>query len=198
MPATAYRPPNIVFLLADQLRADFVGCYGARFIDTPHIDSIAAAGVRYERAYSASPLCVPARTSLLTGMNAARTGVTDNLHALRPDYREAGIRTWPELLAVAGYHTEAIGKMHFYPWDASHGFQHRVACEDKLWPLIRDDYARYLADHGLAKLRWSEYGGYLERRGAASTDAGSTPAIASPGARRAVSSSAPKARRLGR
>ena len=66
-------------------------------------EAIAAAGIRYERAYSASPLCVPARTALLTGMGAARTGVADNLHALRPDYCEAGIRTWPELLARAGY-----------------------------------------------------------------------------------------------
>jgi arylsulfatase A-like enzyme len=169
-PNSTDRPPNILFILADQLRADFLSCYGAGFIDTSHIDGIAAAGIRYERAYSASPLCVPARTALLTGMSAARTGVADNLHALRPDYRDAGIRTWPELLAKAGYHTAAIGKMHFYPWDAAHGFGQRVACEDKLWPLIRDDYTRYLEAHGLAKLRWSEYGGYLRTRGAATTD----------------------------
>ena len=169
-PNSTDRPPNILFILADQLRADFLSCYGAGFIDTPHIDGIAAAGIRYERAYSASPLCVPARTALLTGMSAARTGVADNLHALRPDYRDAGIRTWPELLAETGYHTAAIGKMHFYPWDAAHGFRQRVACEDKLWPLIRDDYARYLEAHGLAKLRWSEYSGYLRTRGAATTE----------------------------
>ncbi len=82
--------PNIVFLLPDQLRRDFLGCYGASFIETPSMDSIAAAGVRYDRAYSASPVCVPARTSLMTGMNAIRNGVTDNLHAIRSAI-EAGV-----------------------------------------------------------------------------------------------------------
>ena len=103
-------------------------------------------------------------------MNAVRNGVTDNLHALRPDYARAGIRTWPQILAASGYYTAAVGKMHFYPWDARHGFQYRVVCEDKLWSLIRDDYYHYLKDHGLRKLRWQEYGEYLERKGVAHTD----------------------------
>ena len=162
--------PNFLFLFPDQLRRDFLSCYGATFIDTPNIDWIAENGVRYDNAYSASPLCVPARTALLTGMNAVRNGVTDNLHALRPDYARAGIRTWPQILAASGYYTAAVGKMHFYPWDARHGFQYRVVCEDKLWSLIRDDYYHYLKDHGLRKLRWQEYGEYLERKGVAHTD----------------------------
>ena len=162
--------PNFLFLFPDQLRRDFLSCYGATFIDTPNIDWIAENGVRYDNAYSASPLCVPARTALLTGMNAVRNGVTDNLHALRPDYARAGIRTWPQILAASGYYTAAVGKMHFYPWDARHGFQYRVVCEDKLWSLIRDDYYHYLEDHGLRKLRWQEYGEYLERKGVAHTD----------------------------
>ena len=162
--------PNIVFLLPDQLRHDFLSCYGAGFIDTPAIDWIADHGVRYDNAYSASPLCVPARTALLTGMNAVRNGVTDNLHTLRPDHIQAGIRTWPQIMAASGYYTAAVGKMHFYPWDARHGFQYRVACEDKLWSLIRDDYYHYLKDNGFRKLRWSEYGDYLERKGVAHTD----------------------------
>ena len=162
--------PNILFLFPDQLRRDFLSCYGASFIQTPNIDSIAERGVRYDNAYSASPLCVPARTALMTGMNAVRNGVTDNLHAIRPDYAEAGIRTWPQILASAGYSTAAIGKMHFYPWDARHGFQHRVICEDKLWSNVRDDYHNYLAEHGLRKMKWNEYGDYLEKKGAATTD----------------------------
>ena len=162
--------PNIVFLFPDQLRPDFLSCYGAGFIDTPAIDWIAEHGIRYDNAYSASPVCVPARTALLTGMNAVRNGVTDNLHALRPDYNEAGIRSWPQIMAGSGYYTAAVGKMHFYPWDTLHGFQYRVACEDKLWALIRDDYYNYLKDRGLKKLRWSEYGDYQKRKGAAHTD----------------------------
>ena len=159
-----------MFLFPDQLRRDFLSCYGAGFIHTPGIDWIAERGVRYDNAYSASPICVPARTSLLTGMDAVRNGVTDNLHTLRPDYHEAGIRTWPQIMAGSGYYTAAVGKMHFYPWDSRHGFQYRVVCEDKQWSLVRDDYYHYLKDHGLEKLGWSEYGDYLERKGAAHTE----------------------------
>lgn len=162
--------PNILFLFPDQLRRDFLSCYGAEFIETPNIDSIAERGVRYDNAYSASPLCVPARTALMTGMNAMRNGVADNLHALRPDYNEAGIKTWPQIVADAGYYTAAVGKMHFYPWDARHGFQYRVICEDKLWTNIRDDYHHYLRERGRKKLPWNEYGDYLEKKGAATTD----------------------------
>ena len=116
--------PNIVFLFPDQLRSDFLSCYGAEFIDTPNIDAIANGGTRYQNSYSASPVCVPARTALLTGMNAVRNGVLDNFHAIRADYSEIGTYTWPQILSRAGYYTAAIGKMHFYPWDASHGFQY--------------------------------------------------------------------------
>ena len=164
------KKPNILFIMPDQLRHDFLSCYGASFIDTPHIDSIAERGMRYTNAYSASPACVPARIALLTGMNVIRNGVLDNQHTLRPDYREAGIRLWPEILGEAGYHTAAIGKMHFYPWEASHGFDHRVICEDKKWPYIRDDYHHYLQKHGLRKLPLDEYGGYAENFGSAVTD----------------------------
>ncbi|MCH7801951.1 MAG: sulfatase-like hydrolase/transferase, partial [Chloroflexi bacterium] len=158
--------PNIVFILPDQLRPDFLSCYGAEFIDTPNIDWIADHGVRYNRAYSASPVCVPARTALLTGMNAIRNGVTDKIHAVRGDYNEVGIRTWPQLLADVGYYTSAVGKMHFYPWDARHGFQYRVIAEDKRWLQVRDDYYHYLKEHGLRKLHGNEHEGYFENRGA--------------------------------
>jgi len=162
----ASRQPNIVFLFPDQLRQDFLSCYGAEFIQTSHVDSIADQGVRYDRCYSASPICVPARNSLLTGLNAIKNGVTDNLHGLRLDYREAGIRIWPEMLAERGYYTAAIGKMHFYPWDARFGFQYRVIAEDKRWLEVRDDYYHFLRDRGLRKLHGNEHDGYHENKGA--------------------------------
>ena len=94
--------PNILFIMPDQLRADFLSCYGAEFIATPQIDSLAADGVRYARAYSTAPVCVTARLNLLTGLNSIRTGVLDNSQFLRPDYREVGLSTWPELLGACG------------------------------------------------------------------------------------------------
>ena len=136
--------PNIVFLFPDQFRADFAGCYGADWLSTPHLDSIAQRGIRYANGFSQSPVCVPARTALLTGMNALRNGVTQNLQNLRGDWREAGIETWPEILNGLGYYTAGIGKMHFYPWDERRGFQYRVVCEDKRWLKVRDDYYHYL------------------------------------------------------
>ena len=158
--------PNIVFLFPDQLRRDFLSCYGADFIATPNIDSIAENGTRYDQAYSQSPICVPARNALLSGMNAIRNGITDNNHGIRLDYQAAGIQTWPQLMSDAGYYTSAIGKMHFYPWDARFGFQHRVICEDKRWLNVRDDYFHYLRERGLRKLHGNEHAGYFENQGA--------------------------------
>ena len=86
--------PNIVFIMPDQLRADFLGCYGARFVETPSIDALADPGIVCGRAYSEHPVCVSARASLLTGMHAIKNGVLDNGQFLRPDYRDCGIRTW--------------------------------------------------------------------------------------------------------
>ena len=143
--------PNIVFIMPDQLRYDFLSCYGATFIDTPHIDALCQQGVRYTNAYSEHPVCVPARASLLTGMNAIKTGVLDNGQYLRPDYRACGLETWPELLNQQGYYTVATGKMHFYPWEKRFGFQHRIIAEDKLWGFIEDDYYHYLQSAGYSK-----------------------------------------------
>jgi len=109
--------PNLIFMMPDQLRTDFLSCCGASFIETPNIDALGQHGVMYSRAYSAHPVCVPARVSLITGMNAIKAGVLDNGQFLRPDYRECGIRTWPEILNENGYYTVATGKMHFYPWE---------------------------------------------------------------------------------
>ena len=158
--------PNLLFIMPDQLRHDFLSCYGATFIQTPHIDSLAEQGVLYQRAYSPSPLCVPARASLLTGRNAIQNGVTDNGQWLREDLAECGIHTWPELLSAEGYYTAAIGKMHFYPWDRHHGFQYKVAAEDKRWLHIRDDYYHFLRAGGYRKYHGKDHQGYYENKGA--------------------------------
>ncbi len=158
--------PNLIFIMPDQLRWDFLGCYGADFVNTPNIDRLANEGMRYTRAYSTSPVCVPARASLLTGLNAIRNGVTDNGQWLRPDLAECGIPTWPEQLNAEGYYTAAIGKMHFYPWDINHGFQYRSICEDKRWLHVRDDYYHFLHEQGHRKYHGNEHAGYFDNRGA--------------------------------
>ena len=158
--------PNIIFFFPDQLRADFLGCYGAGFSRTPNIDRLQERGVRYERCYSPHPVCVPARVSLLTGMHGVKTGVLDNGQFLRPDYADLGLQVWPEILNANGYYTAAIGKMHFYPWDLRLGFQYRAIAEDKRWLYVRDDYYHHLRAHRHRKYHGNEHPGYYENRGA--------------------------------
>ncbi|MEX2541652.1 MAG: sulfatase-like hydrolase/transferase [Trueperaceae bacterium] len=166
MNAPGEEQTNIVFILADQLRPDFLSCYGAQFIETPHIDALAKDGVLYSRAISPSPICVPARAALLSGRNAIEDGVMTNRYWHRPDLEQLGIRTWPARLSEQGYHTEAIGKMHFYPWDSRQGFDHRVIAEDKRHIGIEDDYAEYLWRQGFRKYHGNEHEGYFENKGA--------------------------------
>ena len=99
-------------------------------------------------------------------MNGIKNGVLDNGQFLRPDIAQMGIKVWPEILAQNDYYTAAIGKMHFYPWDARLGFQYRAIAEDKRWIHIRDDYYHFLKAHGLRKLHGKEHDGYYENRGA--------------------------------
>ena len=140
--------PNLLFIMPDQLRHDFLSCYGASFIDTPNIDALCESGVRFENCYSEHPVCVPARPALLMGMNAIKTGVMDNGQYLRPDYGSCGLQTWPEILNDQGYVTLATGKMHFSPWEKRVGFQDRIIAEDKLWGYIEDDYHHFLDKAG--------------------------------------------------
>ncbi len=160
------KKPNIIFILTDQLRHDFLGCYGADFLNTPAIDSLAANGTRFETCISPSPTCIPARASILTGLDAHETGVTHNLQWLRPDRHEMGVTSWPEHLNSSGYHSCAIGKMHFYPWDITEGFQNRIIAEDKRHIHIHDDYYDALKERGFEKLHGADMPGYYENKGA--------------------------------
>ena len=92
--------PDIVWIFCDELRADAVGCYGNEHarIETPHIDSIAETGIRYERFYVDSPVCVSSRASYLSGLVPTRSGVYHNhgarIGALAP------VRSFTETLSV--------------------------------------------------------------------------------------------------
>lgn len=121
--AAAAQPPNIVFILADDLGWSDLGCYGSTFYESPHLDRLAADGLRFTRAYTAGSICSPTRASLQTGRHPVRTGVTDYIPGLNPP----GMRletsptrtelaleetTIAELLRAAGYQTFYSGKWH--------------------------------------------------------------------------------------
>ena len=75
------RPPNVVVFLVDDLGATDLGCYGSTFYETPHIDRLAARGMRFTTAYSTCPVCSPTRASMMTGRYPQRTGITDYINA---------------------------------------------------------------------------------------------------------------------
>ena len=100
--------PNFVFILADDLGWNQLGCYGSSFYETPNLDRVAAEGMRFTDAYSASPVCTPTRASIMTGKNPARLGITAG--ALQDRYLELEEITIAEALKPAGYVSAAFGK----------------------------------------------------------------------------------------
>lgn len=102
------KKPNIILIMADQLRFDALGCYGNSQIHTPNIDSLALNGTALDNHYIQNPVCAPSRCSILTGRYPKNHGTRDNGIPLRDEEI-----TFPEILQENGYLTAAIGKMHF-------------------------------------------------------------------------------------
>ncbi len=99
--------PNIIFLLADDMRYDALGCTGNKYAITPNIDNLAAEGTNFKNNYVTTSICAISRASILTGQYAKRHGITDfdkNLSAT------ALLNTYPVLLRNHGYYTGFIGK----------------------------------------------------------------------------------------
>jgi arylsulfatase A-like enzyme len=99
--------PNFLLFITDQHRADFLGCYGHPVLRTPHIDSIAARGIAFDRFYVASPVCQPNRASLMTGRMPSAHDVRSNGIPL-----SMNAVTFVDLLRDAGYKTALVGKSH--------------------------------------------------------------------------------------
>lgn len=107
-PAQSRRPPNILFILADDLGYGDVGCYGQRQIQTPVIDRLAREGTRFTQAYAGGAVCAPSRCSLMTGMHNGHARIRANGQAeswIRPEDL-----TVTEVLKRQGYTTGLLGK----------------------------------------------------------------------------------------
>jgi arylsulfatase A-like enzyme len=106
-PAHPDRPPNILFIMADDHAAHALSCYGSRINRTPQIDRIAAEGMRFENCFVTNSICAPSRAVILTGKYSHRNGVIDNGQAF-----DGSQQTLSKLLQKAGYETALIGKWH--------------------------------------------------------------------------------------
>ena len=102
--------PNVLFIMTDQQRWDALGCAGNLEIKTPNIDRLAKGGVQFMNAYSACPVCVPARSSILTGRTIFNVKVLGNGDIDNDDI--PNIPTFDQVLSDNGYHTEYYGKWH--------------------------------------------------------------------------------------
>jgi arylsulfatase A-like enzyme len=112
---------NVVFILADDLGVNDLGCYGSKFYETPHLDRLATQGARFTQAYAACPVCSPTRAAFMTGQYPARNGITDFIGGSRkgkllpaPYARQLALDqfTVAEAFREAGYVTGMAGKWH--------------------------------------------------------------------------------------
>jgi arylsulfatase A len=120
------QPPNIVFILADDMGCAQLGCYGSNYYQTPNIDRLASEGMLFTNAYAAAAVCSPTRASIMTGKYPARLHLTDfiagnnrNDYPLRqPDWQKflpLEEVTFAEILKEHGYKTAHFGKWHLSP-----------------------------------------------------------------------------------
>lgn len=113
------RKPNIILILTDDMGYSDIGCFGGNFAPTPNIDRMAKEGIRFTNYYSASPICSPSRTGILTGMAPAKWNITSYLHEKaenhkceQADFLDSSAPSMARILQSAGYATGHFGKWH--------------------------------------------------------------------------------------
>lgn len=142
--------PNVLLICTDHWQASALGCAGHPSLMTPTLDQIAACGVRFTQAYSASPSCIPARRSLMTGMTPRANGLNH--------YREGvdlpDVTTMAQAFRDAGYQAFGVGKLHLSPQRTRAGFDDVLLEEQGRHQLqnipdgAADDYELFLARQG--------------------------------------------------
>lgn len=137
------KQPNILLIVADQLRFDALGCYGNTQIRTPNIDSIALNGSTFDNHFVQNPVCSPSRCTIMTGRYPKNHGTRDNGISLRDEEI-----TLPQVLKESGYLTAAIGKMHF-----TTQFRPKENEEDD-WP---EDHYGFDVIHTTCDIKTGEY-----------------------------------------
>lgn len=163
--------PNIIFILIDDMGWTDLGCYGSSFYETPHLDTLAAEGVRFTEAYAACPVCSPTRASIMTGKYPATLGVTNWIGGKARgklidspyiDHLSLEEKSVAAALKEGGYRTWHVGKWHLggrehYP--DNHGFDVNVGgCH---WGAPKKGY---FSPYGIDTLEEGPEGEYLTDR----------------------------------
>ncbi len=149
--------PNIVLINVDQWRGDCLSLDGHPVVETPWLDELALEGVRCARAYAATPVCIPARASLYTGLTPQSHG--------RVGYRDGVPWDYPVTMAGeftrGGYQTQAIGKLHVYPERLQMGFQNVI---------LHDGYLHFARDRRRDQAGLDDYLQWLRREAGVDAD----------------------------
>lgn len=144
--AAADSRPNFLVILCDDLGYGDLACNGNKTIRTPHLDRLAAQGIRFTDCYSAAPVCSSSRAGLLTGRTPARSGIYDWIPEGSPMHLRRGELTLPAVLKQAGYATCHSGKWHCnglfnspeQPQPGDFGFDHWFSTQNNASPTHRD------------------------------------------------------------
>jgi len=157
------QPPNILFILLDQMRCDCLSVLDHPVVDTPNVDDVAHGGTLFTSAYTTCPSCIAARASLWTGLTPSTHGRLGYRDQVPWNYEDI----LPALLSDAGYQTHCVGKTHFYPQRAHLGFESLDSYEaaQNFDGLYVNDYYEWLEeksnglyheyDHGLDSNSWN-------------------------------------------
>ena len=147
MPKDHTSAPNVLFVSVDQWPGHLMGCAGHPVIQTPTLDHMAKLGTRYNRAYAESPICIPSRRSMMTGLSPRGHGD----RSFNPTLPLKNLPLLAQSFRSAGYQSVAIGKLHVYPPRDRIGFDDVLLAEEgrpKLGAI--DDYEMFLASQGHA------------------------------------------------
>lgn len=132
------RKPNILFIMTDEMRWDYLGVAGHPAIKTPNLDKLANSGYYFPRAYSPHPVCVPARVTLFTSRYGSVTGVRGN-----GNNTNQGEIFLPSILQHFGYSTGISGKLHFHPRGHAYGFDEFYSYTGE-GEVVENTYLHYL------------------------------------------------------
>jgi choline-sulfatase len=159
------KPQNLIIFCSDEHARRVTRCYGDPVVRTPALDTIARLGTRFASAYTPSPICVPARASLHTGLQVHETRCWSSAEPYHGQHE-----SWAHALREAGHPVVSIGKLHFRRGGDDHGFNEEIepmylADEGRGWVkgLLRnplppyDDTAELAADIGPGETSYTEY-----------------------------------------